>query len=1249
MCSAGFPRDSMTNPAGIFFRGNGQLSPSLFNQYSSDIDVYITLNENNEATGLGCIITGDIAITESLSLDNLDIEVNTFNWSTPTDSPLWFRDGTPESQFFAVSRPEQQIVLNSMITILPDRGVYAEPSIIMYYPSTAGGSYTGYCYSRVNVFGATIDTTVATIGDYVYISSPGLVTIFDSYPAYLWCRATLVGAYSWNDLRFEVSGYFDRDSVETTLFSEVTQITWDSIVTMATMSKQRHISAMEALERADEALTAAKTERNAAQAAYNASVATLAEARVNVTRTNETLNNIRQQVSAVQPQVDNVQSLMNDLCVPIDCPTVCVPSTECITCTEGIESVTYSKCDTTCYEDVAREVDPGTKMVDCWEPEELTLEQIEASCEWRSENYIDYGCRSRRYNISLQSSQPSRCSTPVLDYPYTADVHSYDCQMTCQSLPQIIDILYTCCSIDSCGMQLNPAECLLYNEACRTYRQVGLTNGTHGMSQEVVTLLTMEADAERDYNAAVYSEMIARQMVDMAEEMLNMLEQEYNDTLATAVNAQNQLSSILNEVANQLVVYDYLQSIPANTNLEIMNISFVSFQNVSNPNAMLELSTQYKIGEVSDPTYIEDIAYGTFDFSRSDVRDRLVYDLMSTIVRTISSRNPTVKRDVSVVRQRRQQVIDPGSNTVLSQFQENCITLENAEETLADLITSLGHLNSQYQSSYNHLWNLINELVMYESNYSVSGIGSTMFVDNSTYLNNSYYAVNTDTAQQLGIDVMTISNQIEDSMEIVQAREIIASQINLTRAIMQNLGHGIFEDWSQQVRGMLLGAQTGNCYSFHDCTSLLVNEIRDILAATPVDLVGSLRDTYEQTAGEFLEVAASSNLTIIQAYNRSIGFGQVIARLQTISYWCVVPPNITQQPRPYGALTVGQFYFISCAATGSPAPTYTWWKDGEVIPGATNTTLYFNELRREDEGIYTCVATNLVHSVRSMPAIVKVETIPAVITQPKDVDTYVCSANGATFQVNTTGIPTPQYQWYFRHIHSTIFVPVPNAVSSVLFIPQPRAENEGTYYCNVSNSRGSVITENVRLHLLQFEVTRLSAIIAFTIFQTCPRTDVDNVYSYTSVGTQPVDYSTAFYEVVVEALNNLTDINLLDPLNFYSESGISETGGRIEIDIVTPSPDISDSDCADIITIAEYLTSVSRELNSTIKSFCDEIESQNILFRINNVPYCIDNSSVTKRPDDPLCPTSGGAQFAGILCCKLIKCYVNICMYILFA
>ena len=142
------------------------------------------------------------------------------------------------------------------------------------------------------------------------------------------------------------------------------------------------------------------------------------------------------------------------------------------------------------------------------------------------------------------------------------------------------------------------------------------------------------------------------------------------------------------------------------------------------------------------------------------------------------------------------------------------------------------------------------------------------------------------------------------------------------------------------------------------------------------------------------------------------------------------------------------------------------------------------------------------------------------------------------------------------------------------------------------------------------------------------------------MGSQPVDYSTAFYEVVVEALDDLTDINLLDPLNFYAEFGISEQGGRVEIDIVTPSPDISDSDCADIITIAEYLTTVSTELNMTLTTLRDMIASQSILFTINGAAYCID-SPVAIQPDAPLCPTSGEAQFGGVLCCKLYTIYKN--------
>ena len=289
------------------------------------------------------------------------------------------------------------------------------------------------------------------------------------------------------------------------------------------------------------------------------------------------------------------------------------------------------------------------------------------------------------------------------------------------------------------------------------FRDEALANGTHGMSTDVVSLLRMEGETEQAYNAAVFARMIVEQMVNTTRSMVNTLEGEYRDTLATAEAARNQLNNITEEVTSYLAVYDYIQTLPDGDDLEIVNISFDSFQNVSNPNGVLELAIEFTVANEPSSNYIEGTAYGAFDFSNNNnVRDIIVFDVMASVVRSIVNQVPTVKRDAS--RPRRQQIIDPGPNTVLSEFQENCITLRNAEEILEDLVASLGRLNTQYQTSYSNLQNVMNEVVMFQSTYSTLGVGNTMFVNNATFqtLNDTTYVVNTDVAQALGIDVTTI-------------------------------------------------------------------------------------------------------------------------------------------------------------------------------------------------------------------------------------------------------------------------------------------------------------------------------------------------------------------------------------------------------------------------------------------------------------------------------------------------------------
>lgn len=87
----------------------------------------------------------------------------------------------------------------------------------------------------------------------------------------------------------------------------------------------------------------------------------------------------------------------------------------------------------------------------------------------------------------------------------------------------------------------------------------------------------------------------------------------------------------------------------------------------------------------------------------------------------------------------------------------------------------------------------------------------------------------------------------------------------------------------------------------------------------------------------------------------------------------VAPPPDT--PAPLAAALN-----LTCNATGNPPPTYSWYQDGRLIPGAVLPYLYIAEATPDNRGFYRCEVTNTINSSQSMPAIV---TIPG---------TYACAA-----------------------------------------------------------------------------------------------------------------------------------------------------------------------------------------------------------------------------------------------------------------
>ncbi len=84
-----------------------------------------------------------------------------------------------------------------------------------------------------------------------------------------------------------------------------------------------------------------------------------------------------------------------------------------------------------------------------------------------------------------------------------------------------------------------------------------------------------------------------------------------------------------------------------------------------------------------------------------------------------------------------------------------------------------------------------------------------------------------------------------------------------------------------------------------------------------------------------------------------------------------VAPAFAASPASQTA-TVGADVTLTAAATGNPAPTYQWRKDGAPISGATSATLTLSHVTTADAGSYDVVATNSAGSATSATAVVTV-------------------------------------------------------------------------------------------------------------------------------------------------------------------------------------------------------------------------------------------------------------------------------------
>jgi len=188
---------------------------------------------------------------------------------------------------------------------------------------------------------------------------------------------------------------------------------------------------------------------------------------------------------------------------------------------------------------------------------------------------------------------------------------------------------------------------------------------------------------------------------------------------------------------------------------------------------------------------------------------------------------------------------------------------------------------------------------------------------------------------------------------------------------------------------------------------------------------------------------------------------------------------------------------LYCIFGGTPLPQTVWSKNGKLIKASDRITqgnygksLVIKHVNFEDEGKYTCEASNGVGSAQSYTINLQVMAVPYFTVEPE----FVNAAEDETVEIRceASGVPVPEIKWIFNG------KPIANATKNSrrkitpnsIIIEKLVKNDTANYGCNATNSLGYVYKDvYVNVLALQPDITQpptnLSTVDGKTIRITC--------------------------------------------------------------------------------------------------------------------------------------------------------------------
>ncbi|GAB5561664.1 MAG: hypothetical protein SynsKO_33110 [Synoicihabitans sp.] len=194
---------------------------------------------------------------------------------------------------------------------------------------------------------------------------------------------------------------------------------------------------------------------------------------------------------------------------------------------------------------------------------------------------------------------------------------------------------------------------------------------------------------------------------------------------------------------------------------------------------------------------------------------------------------------------------------------------------------------------------------------------------------------------------------------------------------------------------------------------------------------------------------------------------------------------ITDQPKSRNIIE-GDILILDVTIANSTGLTYQWFKDGEAVVGATNTTLEISSVGPEDVGAYSLTINSPLGPTRSEQAVVTLtpESAPIFTLQPRDQSV----ATGATITLTAAafGAPLPTYQWKRDGVN------IPGATETSLTLSDITPADSGNYTLMATNRRGSAMSDSARITVFPSGMSATQTLRGATMEDGVVRIEISN-------------------------------------------------------------------------------------------------------------------------------------------------------------